>query len=640
MNKNYKTKIILLLFLALLVVNLITVLMEIAPFGKGIITNINQPAIWRSAKFTRSKNFADYVLFLLEQIPENGQVILPPKGLGTWEMGNTPSMQYFLAPREVINCTNLECGTQYIGNENTYILVVDAEQFPGKEVLKYPNNLRMLNDTWGVYGPEDGLGTGNKLEPNSVLDGVRIVIPPILLFLALAVIGTGFISWWYPGLPAWTRVGIGYGVILGLLSILTYLILLWKPFANPKYIMYGVLIFGGIGVLILVCSKKISLGNLLESFKEILAFDIWVIILLGFGGIMLVLAVGSGYYSTDAIVLWGAKGYGILSEGIQGVSTRGTNTVIYPLHIPLLIALCKDVFRELLPASKILFPGFYIALIFIMYDFLKQRLSRNIAGLSTLIYATSPILVKHARIAYANLPLTYYLVSSILLISYSYNAKNEREKRRLWLLGGVFLILVIWTRPEGIWLALAVIFVLFLINYFKLQREEKGYILVYLLLPALVFWAGWKISSTQVYLNAVNSSSIYNEAFQQFIAGDFHFLEILQMLKYFIAQWFNYETWGIIGLGLLILLALKENIFRQKNIPDIIILSSGIICSILFFGVYYIVAFDTEHEFIWWLASGFNRMIMPGMSLIWINIVSQFSSWFSDFDSKIEIGHN
>ena len=56
----------------------------------------------------------------------------------------------------------------------------------------------------------------------------------------------------------------------------------------------------------------------------------------------LLLGVGKGYHATDEIVLWGAKGYGIAAmESLRDITLWGTNTVIYPLHIPILIASAK-----------------------------------------------------------------------------------------------------------------------------------------------------------------------------------------------------------------------------------------------------------------------------------------------------------
>ena len=61
----------------------------------------------------------------------------------------------------------------------------------------------------------------------------------------------------------------------------------------------------------------------------------------------------------DSIQIWGAKGYGIAITGsIKDVTDWETNTLAYPLHVPVLVAFFRLLSGDLLPSSKLIFSGF------------------------------------------------------------------------------------------------------------------------------------------------------------------------------------------------------------------------------------------------------------------------------------------
>ena len=110
---------------------------------------------------------------------------------------------------------------------------------------------------------------------------------------------------------------------------------------------------------------------------------------------MVFIAIGSGFHQTDSLVLWGPKAFGIISEGLGGVVTRGTNATTYPLHIPILLAMLMDAFGNSLPIAKVVFPLFYLSTLLIGYEFSKSRIERVYAGLSMAIFATLPVVAGH-----------------------------------------------------------------------------------------------------------------------------------------------------------------------------------------------------------------------------------------------------
>ena len=110
-----------------------------------IARSIGQTALWRGAKFNQGQRFANYVQFLHQNVPEDGRVVLPPAEVGSRALGFTPFMQFFLAPREVINCSDFGC-LRDLSREDTYILVVG--EFPGDGY--FPQDQLMFDESWGV----------------------------------------------------------------------------------------------------------------------------------------------------------------------------------------------------------------------------------------------------------------------------------------------------------------------------------------------------------------------------------------------------------------------------------------------------------------------------------------------------------
>lgn len=122
------------LLVGIILINVTQVSPDVLQFGKGILDNLDQPGLWRGAKFARSRNFADYVLFLNKQIPEEALVVIPPDEEVMWTLANSPAMEFFLAPRTITNCTDLACGKAFLDQPDTYILIMGRDRFPGQQI--------------------------------------------------------------------------------------------------------------------------------------------------------------------------------------------------------------------------------------------------------------------------------------------------------------------------------------------------------------------------------------------------------------------------------------------------------------------------------------------------------------------------
>lgn len=121
------------------------------------------------------------------------------------------------------------------------------------------------------------------------------------------------------------------------------------------------------------------------------------------------------------------------------------------------------------------------------------------------------------------------------------------------------------------------------------------------------------------------AASIVGDAFRSVSRGDFRFDSLLYILGYLGRQLINMKTWGGVGIGLVagIIYFFVGKPASDRQIRTVFL--SGIASVFLITGMYYIFAFDTTHDISWWLNSGFNRMIMPGMGLLWVGMMALFS---------------
>ena len=142
------------LFLAIAVtVQIVSSLRFAAKWGSQILDGMGVTAVEKSAVNAWDQTFADYVVFLKSTIPPDARVVLPPNfsGAPTDHIG---FMQYFLLPREVINCGLYEVQecTLRVNDPNTYILRV--RDFPPPTLAELSKIYVEFNEAYGVYVPQ------------------------------------------------------------------------------------------------------------------------------------------------------------------------------------------------------------------------------------------------------------------------------------------------------------------------------------------------------------------------------------------------------------------------------------------------------------------------------------------------------
>ena len=605
---------------------------------------IGQTGLLRSANFGQNQRFANYVQFLNENIPTNARVVLPPEGGGLKVLSTTPYMQFFLAQRQVLNCTDAAC-LQTISRENTYFLVVG--DFPGDGYSTPSRNVRMFDSEWGLLLQDHPSPPENaSFQPGfqSLFEVFQAAAWPTAWLTLLVLAGFWFSGCLVPDVDIPSRLALGYGLALFALSIGMGLAGLAGMTINSRLVL-GITVFFCIASLWAArVSRRLrraanaSPGLPVPPGRRI---DLWQISFLILGGAAVLLSVGQGYHTADEIQIWGVKGYGIALTGdISTVTSWGTNTLPYPLLVPVLIAAFRSLFQETLPASKVIFSGYYLALLFLVYGFLVQiKVNRPIAGLATLLLASTPILFRHATIGFANLPMAYYLVTAVILFPGVIAALASRQAEGRIFLSGVFFAAAAWTRPEGLVLAWLGALLLLGLAYFKrpgvlplsqllrsAQDKAQGKPwrqAALLVAPLCGYWVFWWLVKAMAYSDQAAKSGLAMEAIQRNLAGDFHLVEAVYILRSLFTDLFSAQVWGVLGIGMLLAWALalvRPGRWRGTISP---ILICGLLYILAILGMYYLASYDSVHDISWWVNSGLDRMMLPGVILLWILGVGQ-----------------
>ena len=50
-------------------------------------------------------------------------------------------------------------------------------------------------------------------------------------------------------------------------------------------------------------------------------------------------------------------------------------------------------------------------------------------------------------------------------------------------------------------------------------------------------------------------------------------------------------------------------------------IATGGLFSAMILGIYYLTSYDTSNDLSWWVTSGLNRMVFPGIILAWMGVV-------------------
>jgi hypothetical protein len=127
---------------------------QMAPLLKRALRVRTESALVRSARLSYGEEFAEYVLFLREVVPEDALVVIPWREADP-VLGEMPFMQYFLFPRLLTNCPAppewSACVANY-GGSRTYLIAVDT--FPPRAGLEGLKEYLPFDGSRGVLVPQ------------------------------------------------------------------------------------------------------------------------------------------------------------------------------------------------------------------------------------------------------------------------------------------------------------------------------------------------------------------------------------------------------------------------------------------------------------------------------------------------------
>jgi 4-amino-4-deoxy-L-arabinose transferase-like glycosyltransferase len=382
-------------------------------------------------------------------------------------------------------------------------------------------------------------------------------------------------------------------------------------------------------LLLLVFRKKKINGDNIQPEMEMRKryFDLWPLIFTGLGAIVISLAVGKGYHRLDAIQIWGVKGYGIAADGtLKSVTNWGANTLAYPLHIPILIASFRVLFGDVLPASKMIFGGYYFALVFLSYyTLLKMSVRRWIAGLAVLLIVTSPIIFRHGTIGYANLPTAFYLTCGVVLFMSVFTGELQTGTI---LLSGIFMVCAAWTRPEGLILSIFGMGLLLLLAYKSKHISLDRRSVLAFLAPIAVYLLFWQVVSMQVYPEPLSKTTLALDAILQILNGELHIQEAFFILYYLFQQLVTFQVWGILGVILLVGCVIVIIYRKLTSLTARVMIVTGCLFLLMIVGMYFLTSFDSSNDLSWWVTSGMNRMNFPGIIILWLGLTGAFHDIF------------
>jgi len=240
-------------------------------------------------------------------------------------------------------------------------------------------------------------------------------------------------------------------------------------------------------------------------------------------------------YTWDALAIWGAKGKAIFSLGsVQAVKDYGAKPY-YPLNIPIAMALFYY-FGE--PFVKSIFPFYFIAILMVFYGSLKRYGCGYVGSAGTLMLAVTPFIFFHSTIAYANLPMAFYYMASVIYLHQFF----QNNSRAFLMLSSVLVGIGCWTRAEGlIWLFPN----LMVLAIYALRRKQWLDPLLYLG-PVLVFFLPWNVFTKYVIEAKSPYAGAALEGIKQLFTLNIETTYLRDILRYFCRQIFIKETWLVV----------------------------------------------------------------------------------------------
>lgn len=142
-----------LILIGLVIVQLASLALFAQPLAARISQHQGAPATDRSARIAFGDRFGDFIQFVDAEVPPDGRVVIPPMDLDA-TFGDVGLMQYFLFPREIVNCPSgddLPGCVRSLTGAQTHILRIGT--FPAPEDVPPSKGYLPFSTDLGLYSP-------------------------------------------------------------------------------------------------------------------------------------------------------------------------------------------------------------------------------------------------------------------------------------------------------------------------------------------------------------------------------------------------------------------------------------------------------------------------------------------------------
>lgn len=442
-------------------------------------------------------------------------------------------------------------------------------------------------------------------------------ITDFLINAGFAVLGVLLVRSLLPGTRLSEQIALGYGLAIGVLTWILF-ILSWAGIPiNPFTIVITWLILVAICLGYMKMAKDALLaeehphirepGNTLNLYESIG----WVILTI-FGVLLFFMSIGVSYTGWDSMAIWSIKGYGIgLDHSVLGAADQGSKGLAYPLNIPIAISIFFTINQDVLPGSKLIFPSFYLALLIGMREYLrKQEMPVWLSWCIVFSIGTIPILLQHSLIGYANIPYAFYYVLGILWIGLGLKSKSPRHL----FTGALMLALSIWTRLEGLqfwFIAVAGLLVVWRRDLLERRR------LLFLILPALVIGGSW-VTFGRINQATTGELAILSYSLERIFHGEINLKAIYQIARFTGYLVVKTRVFGVVVpvvIGLALPLVIFSKNVRQNKLV-MTTLSAGSFTGLGVAFMYYLTSYDQKLSLEQWLGTGYERMLFSTIILL------------------------
>lgn len=452
-----------------------------------------------------------------------------------------------------------------------------------------------------------------------------LFVAGLAIILLFTLVGAMWARLVFPGASGIGSVGVGFPLATGLFTLVTFVLSIAKVPLPWAFACASTLMVLSVIAIWAVTRRhdRPERDHLGEhsgagptAQESALSFVIASVLLALLGS----LAVGRSYSTWDAIAIWSTKGYGISLEGsVLAAQSWGSHGMTYPLNLPVLIALFRDLGLESLPASKLIFPSFFLSMLLVCYDYGRSqgiRVVHALLGITAL--ATVPLIFEHATIGYANLPFTTYLTMAVVLVAVGIQLRNLGAL----ILGGLSIGLATWTRPEG--LLLSLIGSALVTIYMFRQLEDKKQIFAWLT-PIVLVGGVWGFANLRYGVTSLLGNTL-KVALKSIAAGDFNLPGVVLEVRYLGGQLLDFKVWGLLfPMAVLLLAANGRHVLEGIRGPKGALFVAALGYGVPVLGFYYLLTF--RGNALYWLDTGLNRMLMPAavIGFLWIVFLSPVS---------------